>query len=231
VDLTIFIGEEEDIPDTKLGFLLPNRRVWARARSLQYVGYVLPFQPAEYANKEQIRERLGYGKEPLIICSIGGTSVGKDLLELCGRAYPIVKRALPDVRMILVCGPRLTAKSLRVPSGVEVKEYVPKLYEHFAASDLAIIQGGGTTTLELTALRRPFIYFPLEGHFEQQLRVAGRVARHGAGIKLIYSQTTPEILAENTISYIGRKTTWTPIRTDGAERAAKLINQILNGKP
>lgn len=184
VDLTIFIGEDEDIPDTKLGFLLPNRRVWARARVVQCVGYVLPFEPEQYADKGKIRERLGYGKERLIICSIGGTSVGKDLLELCGRAFPIVKKKLPDVRMILVCGPRLTANSLSIPKGVEVKEYVPRLYEHFAASDLAIIQGGGTTTLELTALRRPFLYFPLEGHFEQQLHVAGRVARHGAGAKL-----------------------------------------------
>jgi len=227
VDLTIFIGEMEDIPDTKLGFLLPNRRVWARVRSLQCVGYVLPFQSEEYADKEKIRKRLGYGKERLIICSIGGTSVGKDLLELCGRAFPIVKKALPDVRMILVCGPRLTAESLSVPSGVEMKGYVPKLYEHFAAGDLAIIQGGGTTTLELTALRRPFIYFPLEGHFEQQLHVAGRLARHGAGTKLMYSQTTPEILAEKIISHIGKEATWPPIRTDGAEKAAKLINEQL----
>jgi len=229
VDLTIFIGEEEDIPDTKLGFLLPHRRVWARARSLQCVGYVLPFASEEYADKGKIRERLGYGKERLIICSIGGTSIGKDLLELCGRAFPIVKKTLPDVRMILVCGPRLTPASLSVPNGVEVREYIPKLYEHFAASDIAIIQGGGTTTLELTALRRPFLFFPLEGHFEQQLHIAGRLARHGAGIKHIYSQTTPEILADAIIKNIDKEATWPPIRTDGAEKAAKLINQILNG--
>jgi UDP-N-acetylglucosamine:LPS N-acetylglucosamine transferase len=229
VDLTIFIGEEEDIPDTKLGFLLPNRRVWARARSLQCVGYVLPFQSEEYADKGKIRERLGYGKERLIICSIGGTSVGKDLLELCGRAAPIVRRTMPDIRMILVCGPRLTANSLSIPDGVEVREYVPKLYEHFAASDLAIIQGGGTTTLELTALRRPFLYFPLEGHFEQQLHVAGRLARHGAGIKLMYPETTPEILAENIISHIGREAAWRPIPTNGAQKAAQLLNQLLTG--
>ena len=227
VDLTIFIGEEEDIPDTRLGFLLPNRRVWARARSLQCVGYILPFNYADYSDKEKVRERLGYGKEPLIICSIGGTSVGSDLLMLCGRAFPIVKKTLPDIRMILVCGPRLTVESLSVPSGVEIKGYVPKLYEHFAASDLAIIQGGGMTTLELTALRRPFLYSPLEGHFEQQMHVAGRIARHGAGTKLMYSETTPEILAEKIISNIGKEVTWKPIHTNGAERAAKLIYEIL----
>lgn len=59
---------------------------------------------------------------------------------------------------------------------MEVQSYVDRLYEHFAASDLAVVQAGGTTTPELTALRRPFLYFPLEEHFEQQVHVAGRLA-------------------------------------------------------
>lgn len=61
--------------------------------------------------------------------------------------------------MILVCGPRLSYDSLEAPESVEVKGYVPALYEHFAASDLAIIRGGATSTLELTALNRPFLFF------------------------------------------------------------------------
>ena len=76
-----------------------------------------------------------------------------------------------------------------MPSGVEVRGYVPRLYEHLAASDVAVVQGGGTTTLELTVLRRPFIYFPLERHFEQNVMVAERLARHQAGQRLLYSQT------------------------------------------
>jgi hypothetical protein len=230
VDLTLFIGEEEDIPDKKFGFLLPNRRVWARIRSLKSTGYVFSFNPGGYTDKGKIRAKLGYGKEFLVVCSIGGTSVGKDLLELCGQAYPIIRKKIPDIRMILVCGPRLSAESLSVPEGTEVRGYVPNLYEHFAASDLAIVQGGGTTTLELTALRRPFLYFPLEDHSEQQIHVAGRLARHGAGVKILYSQTTPEILAEKIISNIGQEATWPPIPTNGAQKAAGFINQLLSDK-
>jgi len=170
MDMCLFVGEEEDIPDTKLGFMLPKCRDWARARC-NFIGYVFQFDPAEYADKAKVRAGLGYGKEPLVVCSIGGTSIGKELLLLCGRAYPIVKKKLPELRMILVCGPRLSGESLDVPKGVEVRGYVPHLYQHFAASDLAIVQGGGTTTMELASLRRPFLYFPLENHFEQQLLV------------------------------------------------------------
>jgi UDP-N-acetylglucosamine:LPS N-acetylglucosamine transferase len=110
---------------------------------------------------------------------------------------------------------------------VEVRGYVPRLYEHFAACDVAVVQGGGTTTLELTALRRPFIYFPLEGHFEQNLVVAKRLRRHGAGERMLYSETTPEMLTETVVGLLGREVSWPPIPTDGARRAAGLINELL----
>ncbi len=129
--------------------------------------------------------------------------------------------------MVLVCGPRIDPAAVQAPSGVEVRGYVPRLYEHFAASDVAVVQGGGTTTLELTALRRPFVYFPLEDHFEQNLVVAERLARHGAGQRLLYSKSTPEMLAEAVIGLLGREASWPPIPTDGAQRTAELINQLV----
>jgi UDP:flavonoid glycosyltransferase YjiC (YdhE family) len=127
--------------------------------------------------------------------------------------------------MILVCGPRITADSLSVPPGVEIREYVPALYEHFAACDLAIVQGGATSTLELTALRKPFLYFPIEGHFEQA-QVAERLSRYKAGAKMLYSQTTPQSLAEKAISILGKEVSYASIPMDGAERAAQLISQL-----
>jgi UDP-N-acetylglucosamine:LPS N-acetylglucosamine transferase len=125
--------------------------------------------------------------------------------------------------MVLVCGPRIDPSTVRAPAGAEVRGYVPHLHEHLAAADVAIVQGGGTTTLELTALRRPFIYFPLEGHFEQQVAVAGRLARHCAGECLDYSETTPQLLAAHTVRLIGSTPFWPPIPTDGAARAAMII--------
>ena len=146
---------------------------------------------------------------------------------LCGCSYTIVKKRLPELRMILVCGPRLSTESLDVPQGVEVRGYVPNLYQHFAASDLAIVQGGGTTTMELAALRRPFLYFPLEQHYEQQIIVAGVLKRHGAGVNMTYAKTTPESLAEAIILNIGKEVSYAPIPADGAQKAAQLIGQLL----
>lgn len=228
-DLGLFVGEPEDIPDRSFGFGLSNRRAWARER-YRFLGHVFPFDPASYSDTAAVRSRLGYGNEPLVICSIGGTAVGRGLLDLCGEAFPIARREIPDLRMVLVGGPRIAADALAAPEGVEVRGYVPALYEHFAAADLAIVQAGGTATLELTALRRPFIYFPLEGHFEQQVAVAGRLARHGAGVRMNHSQTTPQDLAKAILANIGKPATYPPIASDGARKAAELICGLLAGK-
>lgn len=225
-NIALFVGEPEDVPDRKFGLMLPNRRAHAREHYC-FIGYIIGFDPAEYRDREVLRVRLGYGKGPLVVCSIGGTSVGKDLLELCGKAYTVVRDRLPDVQMVAVCGPRIDPGSLDLPGGVEVRGYVPKLYEHFAACDLAIVLGGGTTTLELTCLQRPFLYFPIEGHFEQELTVASRLTRHRAGERMSFTGTTPDSLAEKVVANIGREVDYDLSNMDGAKAAAKRISDLM----
>ena len=225
-DLALFIGDLEDVPDRSFGFRLPNRRQWARDR-YHFVGPVFPFNAGQYADRGTVRSRLGYGNEPLVICSVGGTAIGRQLLDLCGAAYPVMRRQIPNLHMVLVGGPRIPEAALSAPGGVEKRGYVPALYEHFAAADIAIVQGGGTTTLELAALRCPFIFFPLEGHSEQQYVVSGRLERYGAGIRMSLTHTTPKKLAETIIENIGKEAIYPKIATDGANKSAILICTLL----
>jgi UDP-N-acetylglucosamine:LPS N-acetylglucosamine transferase len=222
------VGELEDVLDKRFGFGLPNRREIAR-KYYQLLGYVIRFDPAAFADKAAIRAKLGYGAEPLLICATGGTSAGKELLELCGKAYTILKSAVPELHMVAVCGDLFGKKPPELPPGVELHSHVPDLYQHYAACDMAVVVGGGTTTIELTALRRPFVFFPLENQFDQQLYIADRLARQGAGIKMRFYETTPSSLADVILKNIGTEATWAPIRTDGASTAAKLIDQVLDG--
>lgn len=221
-----FVGEEEDVPDKRWGFLLPNRRKWAR-ENCHFVGYITQFNPEDLKDISDIRKDLGYSDEPLIVCSIGGTSVGKELIKLCSKTYPLIKSELPKLRMVLVCGPRLDPLSFKVLKGPDIVGYVPDLYKHFAACDLAIVQGGGTTTLELTALQKPFLYFPLENHCEQQVHVAGRLKRHQAGIKMQFSDTSPEILTDAILKNLGRRVEYPAIPKDGANNLAKMVSRLL----
>jgi UDP-N-acetylglucosamine:LPS N-acetylglucosamine transferase len=221
----IFIGEPEDIPDKKFGFLMPNRRQYARA-NYKFIGHVVSFDPKKYRDPIKIRNELNLGKEPLIVCSIGGTSIGKELLELCIDTYLILKSNLANLHMLIVAGPRLSIKKFALQSGIEARGFVPDLYKYYAASDLAIVLGGGTSTMELTALRRPFIYFPIEGHSEQKL-VSERLARHLAGVRMELVKTTPKSLAEQILRMIHGKTSYRKINTNGAENAAQIIHQML----
>jgi UDP-N-acetylglucosamine:LPS N-acetylglucosamine transferase len=218
----IFFGEPEDVPSRPFGIFLPNRRRYAE-KHVEFVGYPLGFDLETIKDRPALRAALGYGPEPLVICTVGGTAVGRTLLELCGRAYPLVAQRLPDLRMILVCGPRIDPATLDVPQGVERHGRVPDLYRHLSVCDLAVVQGGGTTTLELTALRRPFLFFPIEGHSEQEVTVASRLARHRAGMQMNQGLTTPSSLADAIVANVGREATYAQIHADGAHRAAKII--------
>jgi predicted glycosyltransferase len=224
-DLALFVGVPENVPDKSFGFMLPNRREFAKAM-YTFVGYVFPFDADKHQDKQELRSKLGYGSEPLVICSNGGTAIGKEMIELCGEAFRIVKEKIPNLNFKVVAGPRLATANLHLPKDVEVVGFVPKLYEHFAACDLAVVQGGATSTLELTALRRPFIYFPIEGHCEQA-NVSRILSQHGAGLRLTLSKTTPKSLAEKMTDILGKEVLYPDIPKDGAQKAARHIVNLL----
>jgi predicted glycosyltransferase len=224
---SLFVGEVGDVPDKKFGFMLPNRRALA-LKTIDFLGYILSFNPEEYRSKAAVRKVLGYGNEPLIVCSIGGTSAGKELLSLCAQAYPLLKQKLPGLRMVLVCGPLIQPDTVQAPKGVDVKGYVAELYKYLAAADFCIVTGGGTLTLELTALQKPFLYFPLKHHFEQEADVARRCERHGAGVKMDYSKTSPELLAKAVLLNFGKEVHYATVPTDGAQKAAQIIGGALS---
>src|SRR5690242_11483367 len=66
--------------------------------------------------------------------------------------------------------------------------------------------------MELTANRRPFIYFPLRHHFEQNFHVRHRLERYRAGRCMDYATAGPADIA----SEIGREVDYRPVATDGA---------------
>ena len=104
---------------------------------------------------------------------------------------------------------------------------MPDLYRHLAACDLAVVQGGLTTTMELTAAGRPFIYIPLRHHFEQNFHVAPPARAVRRRRCLDYDALTPDSLAEAIADEIGRETGYRPVETDGADRAAALLAELL----
>jgi predicted glycosyltransferase len=142
-------------------------------------------------------------------------------------AFPEAKERVPALRMIVVAGPRIPAETLPEHDGLEVRAYVHQLYRHLAACDLAVVQGGLTTSMELAANRRPFLYFPLRHHFEQNFHVRHRLERYDAGRCMNFEHETPETIAAAIAETIGREVDYRPVESDGAARAAALIAPLL----
>ena len=210
------------VPD-RFGPDLPDIRQWTEA-NYDFAGYVTGFDPAALGD----RAALGYrDDERVCIVTVGGSGVGGHLLRRVIEAFPEAKRAVPALRMIVVAGPRIDPASLLTQDGLEVRAFVPQLYRHLAACDLAVVQGGLTTCMELTANRRPFLYFPLRHHFEQNFHVAHRLDRYRAGRRMDYATSDPDTIAAAITDEIGRAVHYRPVETDGAARAATLIAQLV----
>jgi predicted glycosyltransferase len=160
------------------------------------------------------------------IVTVGGSGVGSHLLGRVIASYPEAKRLIPDLRMV-VAGPRIDPASLPRHDGLDVRAYVPDLHRHLAACDLAVVQGGLTTTMELTANRRPFLYFPLRHHFEQNFHVRHRLDRHGAGRCMDYQTSTPDLIAAAMAEEIQRPVDSVPIGPGAAAVAAGRIAEVI----
>ena len=129
--------------------------------------------------------------------------------------------------MVAVTGPRIDPATVGTrPVGVERHAFLPDLYRYLAASDLAVVQGGLTTTMELTAAGRPFLYVPIRHHFEQNLHVPHRLARYGSGHRLDYADTEPEPLARAIAAHLGEPVSYRPVDDDGAVRAARYLAEL-----
>ncbi len=227
-DRAIFVGDPEDIVPDVFGPGLPRIREWTE-RHFAFSGYVTGFDPsALVANRDGLRRELGYhDDERVVVVTVGGSGVGEALLRRVVASYPAAARRVPGLRMIAVAGPRIDPAALRAPSGVEVRAYVPDLYQHLIAADMAVVQGGLTTTMELVAGRRPFLYFPLANHFEQNRHVAHRLDRYGGGRRMEYATSDPDAIAEAIASEIDREIDYRPVAADGAARAAAMIAELV----
>ena len=227
-DRSIFVGNPEDVVDASFGPGLPRIREWTETH-YDFAGYVTGFEPPSDAARLSVRERLGLGPDDLLcVVTVGGSAVGDALLHRVMDAVPLARRLRPELRFLVVTGPRIDPASLPSRRGATVRGFVPDLYLTLAACDVAIVQGGLTTTMELTAAQRPFLSVPLENHFEQNFHVRHRLENYGAGRCIRYSEASdPGTLAAALVEELARDVKYRPVETDGASRAAAMLGELL----
>jgi pimeloyl-ACP methyl ester carboxylesterase/predicted glycosyltransferase len=226
-DRAIFVGDPQDIVPGRFGPGLPVIREWTE-QHYRFAGYISGLDAVPRADRAALRVELGYAEnEPVCLVTVGGSGVGSQLLARVIQSAGPARALVPGLRMIVVAGPRIDPASLPATDGVELRSYVHDLHRHLAACDLAIIQGGLTTAMELTAHRRPFLYFPLAHHFEQCFHVHHRLQRYRAGRRMDFGHSSPHVIAEAIAEEIGREVDYLPVASDGAARAAAMISELL----
>ena len=226
-DRAVFVGNPDDIYPAEFGPGLPKIRDWTEDH-FEFSGYITGFDPPTADQVGEWREELGSGPdEKICIVTVGGSGVGRDLLEKVIASYEHARDLIPGLRMVAVAGPRIDPASLPTAEGLEVAGYIPDLHRHLSVCDVAVVQGGLTTTMELTAAQRPFVYFPLRNHFEQNFHVRHRLDQYGAGRYMEYASTDAEQIAAAIAAEMARGAAYRPVETGGAARAAHLIAELL----
>ena len=224
---SIFVGDADDVVPMSFGPGLPGIREWT-VENYDFAGYVTGFALPTTEDRAAVRHQLGCGEdEVLCVVTVGGSGVGEPLLRRVLDAVPLARRQLPELRFLVVTGPRIDPGVLPSHRGVTLRGYVPDLHRVLAACDVAVVQGGLTTCMELTAARRPFVYVPLRHHFEQNYHVRHRLDRYGAGHCLPYDTADPDVLAATIVKELGRTVAYRPVEAGGAARAAALLSALL----
>ena len=226
-DRSIFVGEPVDILPGTFGPDLPEIRAWTE-QHYDFCGYIAATEFASPLDHASSRAQLGWDPEETIcIVAVGGTAAGAPLLHRAVETLPALRERIPGLRMIAVAGPRIDPATLPSLPGLEVRGYVHALYQELAACDVAVVQGGLSTGMELITAGRPFVSVPLARHFEQKLHVHHRLHRHGACVSLAYAEATPTALADAVTAALATPIEYRAVPSGSASRAAALIADLL----
>ncbi len=226
-DLSIFVGDPDDVVEDTFGPGLPRIRQWTE-QHFAFTGYIESFDPA-LEDRAGLRSALGYGDEPMCLVAVGGSGIGRSLLRRALEAVELARRRIPELHALVVTGPRIDPAELPSVPGVEIRGYVHELYRHALACDVAVVQGGLTTTMELVSAQRPFLAIPLDDHFEQNRHVRHRLDRYGARRWLRSSESSPERLATEIATMLEEPPpSYRRVERGGARRAAELIAPLVD---
>ncbi|MGI0047895.1 MAG: glycosyltransferase [Nitrosotalea sp.] len=158
-------------------------------------------------SRDQLRKKYSFDKKTIVV-SIGGTDLGKFLIEKTVESF---KKANLDAELVLVSGPSLQMSDIPYRNF----GFASNLHEIIFAADLIISLAGKSTIDESRHYGTPGIFIPIKGHFEQEENAK----------EIGYSFEDIFRLKELILQKIDEKRNPCPFQ--GASKAAELIRKFL----
>ena len=214
-DVYIFIGAAEEIPNDRLGFLLPNRRKWAQ-HHCRFVKNIVNFDSNTLLDKQTLRQKLNLPEHALLfLATIVPEGDSAQRVAVIEDIFQILRADFPDAHFMIVCSKNGSSE------WIQYYRFLDNLYQYFAASDFVIIQSGIGKISELSALGIPFIAIPLDYHFEQEYVMRNRLEYFGVGKLMTFRGNTPQSIATTVQKLMGRQ--FQKIAVDNGSEIAHII--------
>jgi hypothetical protein len=214
-DVYVYIGEAEEIPSERLGFLLPSRRKWAR-KHCRFAKPIVDFDPRSMPDKGTLRRGLDLPEAAMLfLATVGPEGNHAERAAVIEQVFQRLRGDLPDAHFVMV-SPEPGAKPW-----VRHFRFLDRLYEYFAASDLVITQSGYGKVAELSALGTPFLAVPLDYHFEQEHFMGYRMGHYGVGQLVTMRDHPPQEIADIARKLMERRPR--KLEVDSGREVAQII--------
>lgn len=192
-----------------------------------YTGFISP-SPGTGQYRNQLRRELQLTeKDKCIVASIGGGSVGEELLLATAHAALILQKDHAHLHFHLFCGPY--AKSdlgdrLRIIGGrnVTIHDFSKRFPQWLEGADLSISMAGYNTCMNLISAGVPSLLYPFAQNREQRMRVS---AFQEEGIFRLLKETDLEakVLATAIIRHLQMPRRAMDVNLNGADTSLELI--------
>ncbi len=196
---------------------------------LEYTGFICPPRPEPFSTRKKIRKKLNLKETtPLIVASIGGGSVGGELLEAVMAGCRLLARQT-DFFLQIFTGP-FSGKSFheklknRQTEKIRVAAFSDIFSSWLEAADLSISMAGYNSCMNLLRAEIPALVHPFNQNREQKMRALA--LEHCSTIRLLEdSDLAPEKLQIKILEMLSRRRQHTDINLDGARRTTELFEK------
>lgn len=198
---------------------------------LHYTGFVTSAEPRAQERQQQsagIRKKLTLAPtDKLIVASIGGGSVGSELLDAAIAAVIFLQGSL-SAHLQIFCGPyydtaRYQSLLAKKRPNITIDRFTDHLPAWLATADLSISMAGYNTCMNLIQAGIPALVYPFGQNREQRLR-AERLGKKFPMTILTQADLAPELFAGHIVKHMKNRRVSAEISLDGAEQTASQLN-------